>query len=121
VLWGDPVEGEARALLSAAEVDPSSEVAVEQRDAAAWLRELLADGPMPAREVKRQADGAGHAWRTVQRAMRRAGVEPSRGGFGGGSVWALAPHSRHSRQPLEVGANGANGEVGANGELGEVF
>ena len=121
MLWNDPVEGEARALLAAAEVDASSEVAVEQRDAAAWLHKLLAAGPLTARDVKREADDAGFAWRTVQRAMRKAGVESHRVGFGKAAEWALAPQSRHSRQTLAVGANGANGESGATDAAGEVF
>jgi len=108
VHWGDPVEGEARSLLAAAEVDVSSDAAAEQRDAVAFLRDLLESGPMHAKDVRKQADDAGYAWRTVQRAMRPAGVIAQRAGFGEGSSWALAPHSRHSRQAPKVGANGAN-------------
>ena len=125
VLWGDEVKGEARSLLAAAEADSSSEDAVDRRDGAAWLRDLLADGPIPARDVRRHADDAGFAWRTVQRAMRTAGVESHRAGFGKPAEWALTPQSRQLRQPLTVGANGANGRVGATGpaadDAGEVF
>jgi len=125
VLWGDEVKGEARSLLAAAEADSSSEDAVDRRDGAAWLRDLLADGPMPARDVRRHADDAGFAWRTVQRAMRTAGVESHRAGFGKPAEWALAPQSRQLRQSLTVGANGANVKVGATDpaadDAGEVF
>ncbi len=64
----------------------------EARDAAAWLREVLADGPMPARELERLASECGHAWRTVQRAARSAGVEIRREGFGRGAryTWRMA-------------------------------
>ncbi len=93
----------------------------DRRHAVAWLREVLTGGPLPVKEVRKQADDAGLAWRTVQRAMRDAGVESRRGGFGKPSEWALAPQSRHSRQPFETGANGATGGSGATGEAQEVF
>lgn len=66
------------------------------------------------KEVKRHANDAGHAWRTVQRAMRAAGVESKRGGFGEPAKWRLlnranpgtvAPFAPHS----ESGATGATG------------
>jgi hypothetical protein len=76
----------------------------------------LAHGPLPAKVVKRQADDAGFAWRTVQRAMKRAEVESRRGGFGQPATWALtsehgpvAPMAPHS----ELGANGATARNGA--------
>lgn len=125
VLWGDPVEGEARALLAAAEADQSSDEAMDRRDAAAWLREQLIAGPVPTREVRRLASKDGLAWRTVQRAMRDAGAVSQRGGFGKPAAWALAssvaPSVAPFAPPLKVGATGATGEVGATGEAGEVF
>lgn len=121
VLWGDAVDGDARLLLAAAESDQTSDEAADRRHAVAWLREVLTGGPLPVKEVRKQADDAGFAWRTVQRAMRDAGVESRRGGFGKPSEWALAPQSRHSRQPLETGATGATGGSGATGEAQEVF
>ena len=108
VVWGAAVEGTARELLAEAECDPEE----SGLDFVRFLRDLLADGPMPAKEVRRHADDAGYPWRTVQRAMRRAGVESRRGGFGKPASWALvgnraivAPYA-----PLpEHGATGANG------------
>jgi putative DNA primase/helicase len=108
--WGEAVEGTARELLAEAEAsddDPES-----PSDMADWLRDLLAAGPMPAREVRKAANDAGLSWRSVQRAMRRAGIEAKREGFGRGTLWGLkpiratiAPSAPHS----EVGANGADG------------
>lgn len=40
-----------------------------------FLRDLLADGPVPSKEVKAGADGAGFAWATVHRAQKRIGAE----------------------------------------------
>jgi putative DNA primase/helicase len=112
VIWGDAIEGTAREVLADAEAQ--GEDAEERRDAVSWLRELLSGGELPVNEVKRQADDAGHAWRTVQRAMRAAGVESKRSGFGERAKWrliscanrsAVAPVTPHS----ESGADGATG------------
>lgn len=114
VIWGDAIEGTAREVL--ADTEAQGEDAEERRDAVSWLRELLSGGELPVNEVKRQADDAGHAWRTVQRAMRVAGVESKRSGFGERAKWrliscanrsAVAPVAPHS----ESGANGATGAM----------
>lgn len=119
VIWGEAIDGTAREVLADAEAQ--GEEVEERRDAASWLRQLLAGGPSPVKDIKRQADEAGHAWRTVQRAMRIAGVESKRDGFGGAALWRLAnrakpapfaPVAPHS----ESGANGATGaDQGAAG------
>jgi hypothetical protein len=116
IAWGAAVEGTARELLA----DPESDTEHgEARDAVDWLREELAAGPVSVKDVKRHADDAGFAWRTVQRAMRSAGVDSKRAGFGMPATWALAPvapenpQSRQSRQPSEYGANGKSGATDA--------
>lgn len=114
VIWGEAIDGTAREVLADAEAQ--GEDAEERRDAASWLRELLSGGELPVNEVKRQADDAGHAWRTVQRAMRTAGVESKRSGFGERAKWrliscanrsAVAPVAPHA----ESGADGATGAI----------
>ena len=112
VVWGEAIEGTAREVLADAEAQ--GEEADERRDAASWLRQLRSGSELPVKQVKRQADEAGHAWRTVQRAMRAAGVESKRGGFGEPAMWRLvnraspgtvAPVAPHSG----AGATGATG------------
>lgn len=56
-------------------------------EATDWLNELLNSGPVPASEVKSEADKAGIAWRTVERAAARLDVKKSRVGFGREGVW----------------------------------
>jgi putative DNA primase/helicase len=111
VEWGEAIDGTARDVLADAEAQ--GEEVEERRDAASWLRELLSGGELPVREVKRHANDAGHAWRTVQRAMRTAGVESKRSGFGEPALWrlvnranlgAIAPFAPHS----ESGVTGAD-------------
>lgn len=108
VAWGAAIEGTARELLAQAE---DAVEAGGPGDPAAWLRDLLTTGPVGAREVKRHADEAGFAWRTVQRAMPKAGAMSRRVGFGGGTEWFLATN-RATVAPiapvLNVGGNGAN-------------
>jgi putative DNA primase/helicase len=101
VQWLDALDGSARELLADAEAD--SEDGSSASGVEAFLRGLLADGPVPAKQIKADADGAGYAWRTVQRAAQRLGVERRKDGVRGGWVWALqadAP-SRRRHQGAE--------------------
>lgn len=112
VRWGEALKGSARELLDVAEAT-DGEGNSESRDAADWLREYLANAPAPANEVKRAASESGFSWRSIQRTMRKAGVESTRTGFGQPALWTLKGHSRATVAPVapssEVGANGATG------------
>jgi hypothetical protein len=70
------------------------------------LKEILADGPLPAGNVKRQAATAGVAERTLQRARHALGVTARRQGFGPGAhyVWSMPA------DPPEAMAHGTHGE-----------
>jgi putative DNA primase/helicase len=115
VRWLEVLQGTARELLADAEAEQEDDAEGGPQDAATWLRDFLSSGPVPAREVKRCSDEAGFAWRTVQRAMKQAGADSRREGFGKSTVWflrasraTLAPVAPHT----ETGASGADG--GAN-------
>jgi putative DNA primase/helicase len=62
-------------------------------EATDWLQELLASGPMAAKDIQTQADAAGLSWATIRRAKDRLGIKPvrqSEGGDGNGKwLWAL--------------------------------
>lgn len=122
VRWVEALDGSAREVLADAEADCADDDEGGSGDCAGWLREFLSHGSAPVKEVKRCADEAGYAWRTVQRAMRRAGADSRRVGFGKPAEWFLigtratvAPVTPHA----VTGANGANG--GANGFDREAF
>lgn len=86
----DPVSDvDVDALLSGPALDRA-----ERREADAWLRDLLADGPMQSREIHSAALEAGLAWRTIERAKRRLGIEAELVGYGtdGRWYWRL-PHT----------------------------
>jgi hypothetical protein len=77
-------------------------------DAEAFLRELLSAGPVPAREVPREARAAGIAPRTLERAKGRLGVKSIRpGGFTGPWFWRLPEsyiaNERRTSPPTTVG------------------
>jgi putative DNA primase/helicase len=60
----------------------------ERREADAWLRALLADGPMLSKQIKQEGEQAGFAWRTLWRSAHRLNVETERvGGLAGGGKW----------------------------------
>lgn len=62
-------------------------------EAAAWLRELLAEGGLPAAQVRKAGLRVGLGWRRLQDARRAAGVFTiCRGaGRGASTLWTLEP------------------------------
>jgi putative DNA primase/helicase len=107
IVWGAAVEGSARELLAESETGDGDS---EARVACTWLRDLLAAAPMPVKDVRKQGDDSGFAWRTLQRVMRAAGVESKRAGFGMPATWALV--TRATVAPVTPTKwLGANGEV----------
>ncbi|KAB0773153.1 AAA family ATPase [Pseudomonas aeruginosa] len=93
VLWGDRIEGSARDIL--AEVERVEEGGRgEREDAEHFLLNLLADGPVPATQIKADAAGAGHAWRTVERAKKALRIEAVKAGVKEGWVWRIGAKDR---------------------------
>lgn len=58
-------------------------------DAKGFLQELLKGEPLPSRQIRRDAEGAGYAWRTIQRAQRELGVVAFKKGMKEGWYWEL--------------------------------
>jgi len=116
--WLGPTGHSAGDLLR--RVDDDDETAGPRDQAVDWLGEVLADGPLPAREVKALARSAGISDRTLDRARQRAQIVTERSGFGRGStyVWRATgapcsppePHARHVRQLSEGGVHGVHGD-----------
>ncbi|MFZ5788905.1 MAG: AAA family ATPase [Acidobacteriota bacterium] len=80
VRWLGPTKQTADALLAAA-VSPAAR---PRDEAVAFLRQLLADGPVPALEVCRQADEVGISRKTLKRAKATLGVISRKLGAPGG-------------------------------------
>ncbi len=105
VAWGSAIEGTARELLAEVEADPD-DVGGTLEEAKRFLADLLADGPLPVRTIKADADGAGFSWATVRRAQKALGIEAVKeGGFFGKTtkqqwVWRL-PAEDAQRERLQ--------------------
>lgn len=88
VRWGIPVEGGARELLAVADATDSDGEGGALADAERFLAALLADGPVPTKTIKADADGAGYSWATIRRAQKALGVDARReGGIGKSGLW----------------------------------
>lgn len=87
VLWGDVIEGTARELLATADVPDDKRT--EREAAARWLQEVLADGPLSAKQVRSQSEQAGYSWATIRRAKDTLGIKPEKTRFDGGWEWDL--------------------------------
>lgn len=126
-IFAEAVTGSARAILGELEAPANEQVPGETKSAIDWLLEMLSNGPRPASEVKEAAKDAGYSERTIQRAMRKAGIKSDRTGFGQPAVWRLPDGSRANLGPVapvpplpELGATGATVANGVNdrGPLG---
>ncbi|MCG8407987.1 MAG: hypothetical protein MI923_22545 [Phycisphaerales bacterium] len=83
IAWDtEPVSVTADDALSAEPTDRS-----ERGDAADWLEQLLGDGPIESKKVRRLASENGHTWTTVRRAKHDLGIEARKQGFGDGAAW----------------------------------
>lgn len=88
VLWGCAVEGAARELLATADATDESEGGT-RADAKRFLADLLADGPLPVKAIKADADGAGYSWATIKRAQKDLGISAIKTGMKAGWTWCL--------------------------------
>lgn len=89
VLWGEAVEGAARELLATADATGDDGEGGTLADAKRFLADLLADGPMPTKTIKADANGAGYSWATIRRAQKALGIEPVKEGMKAGWVWRM--------------------------------
>ena len=86
---------ESSAVTVTAEEAMKPQVHDEERsdldDAKDFLRGLLIDGPVLSKQIERDAKGAGHAWRTIQRAQKSLGIVAVKKGMKEGWVWQFGP------------------------------
>jgi putative DNA primase/helicase len=89
VQWGEAVEGAARELLATADATGDDGEGGTLADAKRFLSDLLADGPMRAGEIFKDADQAGYSKRSIQRAANAIKIERHKDGMKGGWTWRL--------------------------------
>jgi len=84
IAWlADPVAGNVDDVLAVAQGGGGA----ERRDAEEWLRQSLAQGPMPVKDLQQAAREAGPSWATVRRAKAALRVQAYREGFGASGHW----------------------------------
>lgn len=94
IQWTGVIERSADALL---DTDERS-----QRDEAMeFLAGVLAGGPVQAADIRREANGAGISWRTIERAKADLRIRSVKNGFSGAWAWALPekPERPHASPP----------------------
>ncbi|HEX6537520.1 MAG TPA: AAA family ATPase [Gemmatimonadaceae bacterium] len=109
--WGGVSRHDADALV---QLSGSKEEMSELEEAVAFLRDLLAEGEMLAREAQRHARDAGIADRTLRRAREQLGIRIQKERSANGrSIWAL-PEDLHN--PAQGGQGGYSENVGQVGQ-----
>jgi hypothetical protein len=110
--WAGSVDRSIREALADAQAagQPTERGAVG--DAAAWLEDYLASGPVASATVKAVAQKAGHTERTLKRAFQRLNGQPSFHGFPRVSFWSLPASLAHAR-----GEKSLSGLTGPTEEL----
>jgi hypothetical protein len=114
VEWLGETDLSADALLAAQRDE--SEDASSGDERSDWLRAVLGDGSLPAREVLRLARQSGYAERSIQRTAKRLGVEIRREGSGRDhkALWSLTstpatnPNTSGVAQVARVEGSGAS-------------
>lgn len=99
VLWGEAVDGSAREILGQAEMTTDPEEQSDRREAGAWLKDILAEGPRRVKDIMAEARGHGFSERTLQRARKDIGAVVEREGFGGGCRWLLPILATYAAYP----------------------
>jgi hypothetical protein len=97
--------------VSATGNDPDERSATDE--ACEFLLDVLAEGPLAAKEVFRRGSDAGISSRTLKRAKKDAGVQTLKQGMGGGWLWFLPGHT-----PVETPKGAKNTEGGQAPDLG---
>lgn len=67
----------------------SDEERTELDEAKHFLQALLAEGPVSSKQIIADAKGAGHSWRTIQRAQQALGIVAYKKGMKEGWAWRL--------------------------------
>lgn len=91
VCWEDETVAITADEAMAPNEDPEERSAMD--DAKQLLTNLLADGPVSSKQIRVDAEGAGFAWRTIQRAQKALDIDAYKGGMKEGWLWMLPPKS----------------------------
>jgi putative DNA primase/helicase len=73
-----------------------------QNEAAEWLQNLLAEGPMETKAIEREAKNAGVSWASVRRGKDIAGAKAEKNEFTKKWQWRLLNPVGHLEQPEQL-------------------
>ncbi|MEW8548587.1 MAG: AAA family ATPase [Candidatus Thiodiazotropha sp.] len=114
LLWGESIDGTARELLAEAETTDDSEHKSAMAEAMNFLTDLLKEGPVLSKEIKKDVEQAGLSWATIKRAKKSLGIEANKDGMDGKWSWSLPP--KGLKKPEEAHTN-CMGPFGGNEPL----
>jgi putative DNA primase/helicase len=100
--WGNAIDGSARDLLAGldkCEQGENGKSALEE--AKDFLLELLADGELSQKQIEADAKGAGHSWRTVQRAKKGLNIHSSKSKLDKRWYWRLEGNTANIDQDCQ--------------------
>lgn len=98
-LFGNAVEGSARELLAEPDNREQGDSFNSALDnAKEFLLELLADGELQQKQIEVDAKGAGHSWRTVERAKKELNIRSSKSKLDGRWYWKLESNTANEYQ-----------------------
>jgi putative DNA primase/helicase len=89
VIWGKPMDGTAREILSLAEESQVQGSIREDMPQDRWLFEFLTHKAAPASQCMEEALSAGFSKKQIRDARERLRVVSSKTGFDGGWTWSL--------------------------------
>lgn len=116
VQWGDKVAGTARELLAMADAPNNDGESSALAEAKHFLSEQLANGPVPSKTIKADAEEAGHTKATIRRAQKALGIEAIKDGMKGGWLWQM-PGQEAARTILESAKAFKNAEDAQHNEV----
>ncbi len=105
--WLGPTDRTADSILNIA--TPEERSAIDE--AKAFLRAILSDRPVDAKDVQKQAEDAGISKKTLQRAKKVLGIKSKKSEFSGGWVWEL---------PTKMAKNNEDGQDGQYIKVGHL-
>lgn len=132
---GEPIDTARVALLGEEDgIDPDSIITgnAEERgaleEAAAWLRSVLSDGPIPLKEIKSMAADEGIAYATLKRCRKRIGIisERDENARGRPAAWRLdygstgfepKAHDPKPKAPVTSTNSSSEGGFGSSSDL----
>jgi len=88
IVWSaEPSRITVQEAMAATQTHPRASSATDE--ACDWLREILADGPLPVADVKAQGAELGYSGKVLYDASKKLGIDKKKNGFDSGWVWAL--------------------------------